>query len=114
MLLCKYSKKYINKMLKYLYRYCDVYVDRERLDNVIEDVKNEKKQEEKTSKYYKYKSIDEMQIKAIREKFEKGIKIKKSPKIVKHLVLLYKNATPKLKQSKLSNSMCLKSMNVKI
>ncbi len=78
-----YSKKYINKMLKYLYRYCDVYVDRERLDNVIEDVKNEKKQEEKTSKYYKYKSIDEMQIKAIREKFEKGIKIKKSPKVQK-------------------------------
>lgn len=75
-----YSKKYINKMLKYLHNYCDIDVDRERLNENIEDIKNEKTQEEKTSKYYKYKTVDEMQIKAIKEKFEKGINIKKEQK----------------------------------
>lgn len=73
-----YSKKYINKILKYLHNYCDVNVDRKMLDNAIEDIKNDKAQ--KAQEYYKYKTVDEMQIKAIKEKFEKGIKIKKVQK----------------------------------
>lgn len=74
-----YSKKYINKMLKELYEYCDVYVDKEQLEEIMLKIQNEKK-EEKTLRYYKYKTIDKNQVKAIKEKFEKGITINKEKK----------------------------------
>ena len=50
-----------------------------------------KKNKQETSKYYKYKSIDEMQIKAIREKFEKGIKKKNHQKYRKRMknIMIY-------------------------
>lgn len=70
-----YSTKYINKMLKYLIEHCNVYVDEEMLAYIIEDVKKEKEQEEITPTYYKYKTIDNEQVKSIKEKFEEGIKI---------------------------------------
>ena len=77
-----YSQKYIDKMLKYIKKHCAVWVDMEVLEEIVEDLKEENTQKNDTSRYYKYKykTIDEKQIKAIKEKFEKGVKIRKSKK----------------------------------
>ena len=75
-----YSRKNINTILKEVHELCDVYVDKEILNDAIDVVKNNKKQDRKP-KYYKYKTTDGNQVKAIKDKFEEGIQLDKDKKI---------------------------------
>ena len=65
-----YSQKYLDKILKRLYKYCYIKIDEEALQKEIEKIKNE---EEEEFLDYRYNMIDKEQIKSIKEKFEKGV-----------------------------------------